>query len=224
MKITRWEGEHPDPREFWDTLGNKLLAGHLHRRMYVHERQMERFKTIIQMAEGIEGDDLSCLEIGCCEGLMTNVLRRMFDRVVAVDVSPVLIEHCPPLPNVEYLCRDVDDWIPMDDYPDTIFDCVILSEVVEHLRNPVDVIKRLSGIARFLIVSSPVGSDRLTDRTWDHSLYGEGQTQVGDATGHLWTWDMDGFKSLFGSCPILRLERPAIYAVALIGGEWRDTR
>jgi len=79
------------------------------------------------------------LEVGCGNGGMTQLLSQRVDRIVALDVSGPSIEVLKKLrlTNVEPVVGLVEDYRPV-----CAFDWIILSEVVEHLRDPLMVIQR----------------------------------------------------------------------------------
>lgn len=83
----------------------------------------------------------SCLELGCADGAMTERLVEDFDRVVAVD-------------GAEEYCSSVRDRIDADglsvdcalfeEYDlDREFDTVVMAHVLEHLADPVAVLRRV---------------------------------------------------------------------------------
>ncbi len=73
------------------------------------------------------------LEIGCGNGGMTRLLAPLVASVTAFDVSaPSLAElEKLALPNVKTVQGLIEQY-----RPDTLFDSVVLSEVIEHLRDP----------------------------------------------------------------------------------------
>lgn len=85
----------------------------------------------------ISGGEL--LEIGCGNGGMTRLLSPRVDSITAFDVSrPSLAElEKLELPNVRTEHGLVENFRPAKK-----FDWVLLSEVIEHLRDPKDIVKR----------------------------------------------------------------------------------
>ena len=69
----------------------------------------------------------SVLEVGCAIGVLSSLIATRCDRLVAVDGSPTAIEEASrmQLPNVRFSTA----FIP-DDFPDGMFDLVVLSEVL----------------------------------------------------------------------------------------------
>jgi len=121
------------------------------------------------MREKVEGGTV--LEIGCADGTVTAMLAEKTDRVVALDLCRESVERLRArgLPNVEAVCGFVERF-----EPGRSFDWIVMSEVLEHLRDPGAVIGRclqwLAPRGR-LLVSSPDGH-------WD-----------GDAIEHLHAFD-----------------------------------
>lgn len=82
------------------------------------------------------------LEVGCGNGGLTQLLSVRVDHVVALDVSRPSIEALIALrlPNVEARADLVERFVP-----GCAFDWIVLAEVVEHLRNPLQVLQRCLG-------------------------------------------------------------------------------
>lgn len=89
----------------------------------------------------------SILEVGCGEGLLTEMIAPKSDRVLAVDISDLAIKRAQQrlagLSNVEARRADI-----LNDDPDEAFELVLLSEVLfyfepQQLKGVVDRITRL---------------------------------------------------------------------------------
>jgi 2-polyprenyl-3-methyl-5-hydroxy-6-metoxy-1,4-benzoquinol methylase len=80
------------------------------------------------------------LEIGCGNGGMTRLLAPLVAELVALDVStPSLAEVAKlGLPNVRTVEALLEDY-----RPECTFDWIVLSEVLEHVRNPQQVVRQL---------------------------------------------------------------------------------
>ena len=75
---------------------------------------------------------MSVLELGCGTGYFTRELVRSGAEIVAIDVSPELLEiasaNCS-VPNVRYEIQNAHEL----SYPEGVFDCVVGSSVLHHL-------------------------------------------------------------------------------------------
>jgi SAM-dependent methyltransferase len=73
------------------------------------------------------------LEIGCGAGEATRMLAARASRVVALDLSPVMVEaarsRSAGVANIEYHVADAMTW----DYPDARFDAVVSIATLHHL-------------------------------------------------------------------------------------------
>jgi trans-aconitate methyltransferase len=97
------------------------------------------------------------LEIGCGNGGMTRLLAERASHVTAVDVSSASLEvlRALRLPNVSVVDTLIEHY-----RPGVRFDFIVMSEVIEHLRDPVAV---LSQVRQWLapggamLITSPKG-------------------------------------------------------------------
>ena len=91
-----------------------------------------RWARRVKMLSRHLGPGMSVLELGCGTGYFTRELARSGADVVAIDVSPELLEiakaNCSA-PNVRYEIRNAYEL----GYPDTVFDSVMGSSVLHHL-------------------------------------------------------------------------------------------
>jgi len=79
----------------------------------------------------------SCLELGCADGKGTKLLTQYFENVVAVDGSRKLIEQAK---------KDIRNAVFINSYFEELklkekFDVVILAHILEHVDNPVQILK-----------------------------------------------------------------------------------
>lgn len=113
-----------------------------------------------------------CLEIGCGPGRMTGALAERFDRVLAVDVSPAMLERARAAvaePSVDF--RQVSGE-RLDGVPDGAADVAVCYLVLQHLPTRAVVLAYLGELARALAPSGqafiqvPVLDDGLRPRLW----------------------------------------------------------
>jgi SAM-dependent methyltransferase len=91
-----------------------------------------RWARRVKMLSKHLGPGMSVLEVGCGTGYFTQELARSGADVIAIDVSPELLEiakaNCSA-PNVRY---EIQNACKLS-YPDAVFDSVVGSSVLHHL-------------------------------------------------------------------------------------------
>jgi SAM-dependent methyltransferase len=186
-----------DLRAWYDDLALTLPPGeYASRVMYAYPHQRDRLERLLAILQecGLTGPDSDCLEVGCNEGAMTVRLAPLFGIVEAIDISSVMIDRAPKLDNVMYEAIPVELWLwrapPQDNRT-----VAVLSEVLEHLRGPVGVLKGLARRFRYILVSCPI-NEQPNPRAFDLELLGH-ETDIGDASGHIHTPDMAMLRGWF---------------------------
>ncbi|HEY6435174.1 MAG TPA: class I SAM-dependent methyltransferase [Ignavibacteriaceae bacterium] len=106
--------------------GNKMLS--------IDKKQVEFCHRSIQPF--FQGK--TALEIGPAIGIMTEMLRRDFEKLFIIDGSEKLLKTIPDYNNVVKVASMIEDY-----YPDMKFDTIIMSHVLEHIENPVLVLKNI---------------------------------------------------------------------------------
>jgi SAM-dependent methyltransferase len=112
----------------------------------------------------------TCVEVGCGPGRMTGALAERFDRVLAVDVSPAMLEQASEAvqaPNVRFVAVPGER---LDGVDDAIADTLICYLVLQHLPARAVVEGYLAEFARIL---APGGEAYV-------------QIPVVGAAGHVW--------------------------------------
>lgn len=92
-----------------------------------------RYQTLKPHLRGPEG-----LELGPAEGVMTQLLLRDFDRLTVVDGSAALLSHVPDAPNLVKVHTLFEEF-----HPDREFDTIIADHVLEHVEQPVSMLRRM---------------------------------------------------------------------------------
>jgi len=114
----------------------------------------------------------TCIEVGCGSGRMTGALAERFDRVLALDVSPAMIERARAAtahPNVAFRAISGER---LDGVADESADAVVCYLVLQHLPSRAVVASYLAEFARVLrpggeaFVQLPVLDEGLRPRLW----------------------------------------------------------
>lgn len=208
------------------------LHGH-RKKLAFFLRSLEAFRT----RRGLSLADTRVVEVGCSNGRNIALpLAEQGYRVTGVDIHEPSIAYASAhnsFPNARFLCQDFADFAS-----DEFFDVVVLSDILEHVEEPLHIIrtatKRLApgGMVlvcipngygpyeneqRFLRVT---GLDRLIEGAirWGKRLMqrrAEKQAEYNYDSGHIQFFRMSDFESLAASAG-LRIEERA--NGALFGG------
>jgi len=114
----------------------------------------------------------TCVEVGCGPGRMTGLLAERFDRVLAVDVSPAMVERAREAvrqPNVSFRVVSGER---LDGLEDGVADALVCYLVLQHLPSRTSVARYLREFARVLapngeaFVQVPVLDAGVRPRAW----------------------------------------------------------
>jgi SAM-dependent methyltransferase len=117
---------------------------------YWNDTQLERAKeTAMLLPEGIK----SVLDVGCGAGIVSQVLKKRFDRVISVDFSFNALKHVKTaqIPCVQGNACSLP-------FGEGSFDAVIATELVEHLSEPErhQALEEMGRISqRFILITVP---------------------------------------------------------------------
>ena len=110
---------------------------------------------IIEAVEAVLGSGSELLDVGCGAGSVADLARARFQRVCGCDVSIHALRHAS-LRGMVVVCVDLNaDVLP---YRDNSFDCVTCLEVIEHVVDPLRLLKELHRVLRphgQLVITTP---------------------------------------------------------------------
>ncbi len=103
-----------------------------------------------EIAPFLDGNSL--LDIGCGNGLISNLARRQFQRIQLLDV----VRYVPQWLDLPFMKYQDGESLPIGD---ELFDTVLLLTVLHHSNDPVELLKLAWGAAkkRVIIIESVVG-------------------------------------------------------------------
>ena len=106
-----------------------------------HNLSVERMIQISKDIKLLKLENINVLDLGCGNGWMSKKLLKTFDNIdyLGIDGSINMIKKAKSnYPNENYLCIDINNWIPSN-----LFDLVISMEVLYYLENPMQFLKNL---------------------------------------------------------------------------------
>lgn len=104
------------------------------------------------------------LDAGCSQGIVALLLASSGKEVVGIDIQPEAVAYANQLLETKYkACKDKVSFICSDILevePEKKFDCIIFTEIIEHLENPDAVLDKLESMLSEngrMIISTPFG-------------------------------------------------------------------
>lgn len=189
-----------DLASFYADLSRRAGPGQWQAGYMRREHQRQKLQRLLALLDELYHQGArTCLEVACAEGYVTVFLADLFNRVEAIDLSPDFLAVCPELPNVRYYQADIEHWTPRHGY-----DVVLLSEILEHLKDPGAAVRKLAPRAKWIMACSPINEEP-NPAAFDPALYGI-EVACGDASGHVWSFDRAGFLGLFDGLDVVHDE------------------
>jgi len=142
-----------------------------HLEQYGHSDRLQKALDYVKLARGFMGAN-DVVDMGCGDGGFLSLLKGEGITSWGYDLQPKNIEYAVNNRGVDARLTDFSE-----DSEIIYADVVVMTEVLEHLINPHEILADMPG--RFLIASSPYG-------------------ETGDAhyEFHLWAWDLQGYREL----------------------------
>ncbi len=100
----------------------------------------ERLPNTHTIALGLTGTDRKVLELGCATGHVTRALKRRGHTVVAVEIDPASAALAREVAD-DVIVADLDATPLTDVVAARDFDVVLMGDVLEHLRDPLTVLR-----------------------------------------------------------------------------------
>ena len=176
------DGRHaPAPRlstlnkpEHWDRFFAKADPWN-----YSSDYEQQKYRHTLELlpSRGIH----RAAELGCAEGMFTELLAPRVESLVAADISATALERararCSAHPHVAFMQHDISVGMPGDDY-----DLVVCSEILYYLRDRAAVERFVGEIYRALRPGGYVLTTHATMVSDDRSVTGFDFNEIGAAT------------------------------------------
>lgn len=103
--------------------------------------------------ENVEPND-TVLDIGCGNGALTYDLSKKVKKVIGIDLNKENVKIAKekyPAPNIEYIIADTTNY-----KFNQKFDAIVLSNVLEHIKNRVEFLNKIKYLAPKLLIRVPM--------------------------------------------------------------------
>lgn len=156
------------------------------------------------ITETYKNENIDVLDIGCGEGLISNLLYDNFQniKITAVDYFAEAIERAKQNNNRQILFETGD--ITNLKYADKNFDIVLATEVLEHLSAPQKAVQELLRVANKAIILSVPNEPFFC---LGNFLSGKNMPRLGNPIDHINHWTYHGFRKF------LQKEIPSEFSV-----------
>ena len=85
------------------------------------------------------GQGPNVLDAGCNDGLFTKELYKNYEHVIGIDSSPAhVVKARQNVPDAEFHVVQIEDYIPSE-----LLDSIYMLNVLEHVINPIGILKRM---------------------------------------------------------------------------------
>lgn len=126
----------------------------------------------------------SVLDVGCGNGALTSDLAKHCKKVVGIDISSLNIARAKKVARADFVCADVTDY-----NFNGKFDCIVLSNVLEHINKRVLFLQKLKNISARFLIRVP-----MLDRDWITLYKKEFEVEYRLDPTHCVEYTLDDFK------------------------------
>ena len=181
IRETRYRQRQQNKRKWmeWQKYNNSTTTGHSTATAYSRPLNVVRIQTISDMVNRI-GNGLSVLDVGCGNGDISDIISKMGNHVMSVDLPPMtILAHKRRVSSV--VTGDAEQLA----FVSNSLDIVLASEVVEHLWNPDNFFHEAHRVLKtngYLIVETPEGKESLRYDSHRHFFTVECLEQMLDAS------------------------------------------
>jgi len=153
--------------------------------------QTARISSEIAMLDAVRGamPFVKALEIGCAEGIFTEMLASRCDSLLAVDLSPVALARARRRLGANE-CIRLKEWdLRLDPVPDT-YDLIVVIHALEYIRNPIIACKvrqkLISGLrlGGYFLVGTMMGGEIHESAWWGRYFLRSGKRINAFYAGH----------------------------------------
>jgi len=181
-------------RAFYEAISARPMTDFLYARPFQRAR-FARIQALLSVMLPLCGD---VLEIGSCEGKLTEWLVEQGVRVTAVEISGPCLERAMvriPGKQVEWIHGDIAAVLADFVQDRRTFNLTIATSVLEHQVDPYGLMEQLRGVSDIVLASVPI-SEAPNENAFNVAAYSNPK-RVADGTGHIWYFRPATIKALF---------------------------
>jgi 2-polyprenyl-3-methyl-5-hydroxy-6-metoxy-1,4-benzoquinol methylase len=167
-------------------------------RLSIGQLPYMRERTRVEQMYLGPGNGRAVLEVGCGNGHRLEMLRRMGWRVVGQDIDPKAVEEARKRPGLEVHLGEITEL----ELPESSFDAVVMNHVIEHLRDPGVVLRRIRDLlvpGGMLVAATP------NIDSFGHSVFGRAWRGL-EPPRHLTIYSLSALRSLVLASGFARAE------------------
>ena len=188
----------------------------------LYQSFLNKFTKIFKELKTFE--DPSILDVGCAQGNFTKILAQLDYRVTSIDINPNYVKYTKSktnqMSNVEVVCSNIYEYSPNKE-----FDFIFLGEVIEHVKEPEKLLKKLCELLKpqgSLIFTTP-NQEYCRNKlpSFDSIDVSKIDEFFPDGDGHVFLYSENNLQDIISKVPTLKIHSSKRYRSLFLAGDLR---